>query len=322
MNLNDKSLNLVQQAIRDKQLLNIAVSKTRGGTFLDFGIKSAGSRDAGIMLSRICMSDLGSVRYEPADFRSTAKTLPSGGLPIIHVSTEHPLLACIASQYAGWAYSHDDFFGMVSGPARCLRQPPEDILKNNHIAERSENAVLVMETGTIPRESEYMDIASKCKVVPENVFICAAPTSSLAGSIQIVARSIETAMHKLFEIGFDLGKVRSGVGKAPLPPSVGDDMISLGWTNDCILYGSSVTLWLDVGDEQINEIGPQVPSNSSKDFGTPFLTLFKSYDCDFYKVDKHLFSPAELTLCSCKSGNAFVFGETRFDILENSILAQ
>ena len=74
--------------------------------------------------------------------------------------------------------------------------------------------------------------------------------------MQIVGRSLETALHKLHELGLDLKLVRSGYGFAPIPPETGDDMIALGTTNDAMLLGADVIVWLSgVSDEELFERG-------------------------------------------------------------------
>jgi len=136
--------------------------------------------------------------------------------------------------------------------------------------------------------------------------------------IQIVARSVETAFHKLHELDFDLSSIKKGVGSAPLPPGTKDDLKALGWTNDSVLYGAEVVLIVDCDDSVIEEIGPGVPSSSSTDFGTPFLEIFERFDRDFYKIDKMLFSPAKVIFENARTGRRFEFGERRFDILNSS----
>jgi hypothetical protein len=131
-------------------------------------------------------------------------------------------------------------------------------------------------------------------------------------------RAIETAMHKLHELGYDLQSVVSGFGSAPLPPIAADDMAAIGRTNDAILYGGQVTLWVQDSDDRLAEIGPRVPSAASRDFGQPFAAIFERYDRDFYKIDPLLFSPAQVTFMNLSSGRAHRFGQTRSDVLQNS----
>ena len=85
-------------------------------------------------------------------------------------------------------------------------------------------------------------IAAACQVEPSSVTLLVAPTASLAGGVQVVARSVETAMHKLAELKFDLARIVSAHGSAPLPPVAGDDLAAIGRTNDAILYGARVVL--------------------------------------------------------------------------------
>jgi methenyltetrahydromethanopterin cyclohydrolase len=147
-----------------------------------------------------------------------------------------------------------------------------------------------------------------------------APTASQAGTIQIVARSIETALHKLHEIGFDLARVESGYGTAPLPPVAGDDLTAIGRTNDAVLYGGEVTLWIRGDDASITAVGPQVPSSASSDFGEPFAAIFRRYECDFYRIDPHLFSPAAITFHNLDTGRTQRFGQVWPDVIQRSFL--
>ncbi|MGH7127431.1 MAG: methenyltetrahydromethanopterin cyclohydrolase, partial [Planctomycetaceae bacterium] len=160
--------------------------------------------------------------------------------------------------------------------------------------------------------------AEKCGVAPQNVTLCVAPTASQAGNVQVVARSVETAMHKLYELGFDVWRVESGYGVAPLPPVAADDMTGIGRTNDAILYGGRVTLWVRGDDDSIAETGPQVPAAASDAYGKPFLEIFEEAGRDFYKIDPHLFSPAEIVFQNLDSGRVHRFGRTNHAVLVKS----
>jgi len=129
---------------------------------------------------------------------------------------------------------------------------------------------------------------------------------------------LETALHKLYELKFDLSQVVSGFGSAPLPPVAVDEMQAIGWTNDAILYGGRVCLWVRADDEQIAAIGPRVPSSASPDHGEPFAAIFKRYDNDFYKIDPMLFSPGEIVFHNLKAGRSQAFGQVTPEILKRS----
>jgi methenyltetrahydromethanopterin cyclohydrolase len=176
----------------------------------------------------------------------------------------------------------------------------------------------VLETRTLPPDSVCRAIAESCRVAPERLTLLVAPTASLAGAVQVVARSVETAMHKLFELGFDLSRIVSGYGIAPLPPVGTDDLAAIGTTNDAILYGGQVLLCVRGDDESIADLGPRVPSGASTDFGQPFATIFERYDRDFYKIDPHLFSPASVIFQNVETGNRFCYGNTHPRVVHES----
>ncbi len=140
----------------------------------------------------------------------------------------------------------------------------------------------------------------------------------LNGTIQVVARSVETALHKLHELKFDVNQVVSGYGVAPLPPVATDFVQAIGRTNDAILYGGKVTLWVRADDELLEHIGSKVPSSASNDHGAPFAEVFARYNGDFYKIDPLLFSPAEVEFRNLKTGRCHRFGKTEPALLRKS----
>lgn len=290
--------------------LDVIVSEIGGATILDFGIGARrGTIAGGISLGMICMADLANIQVLPANAE-----LP---LPQVSVATDFPLLACMAAQYAGWPFSDGDYFSMCSGPARMARGE-EEVLTEYDLVQRSDVAVGVFETNQLPSAENVETFAKACGVSPTAVTLCLARTASLPGTLQVIARSIEVTMHKLHELKFDLATVKNALGRAPMPPIAGDDLTALGWTNDAILYGATVHLWIDHDDQSIEAMGQSLVSATSSDFGRPFLEIFEEYDRDFYKVDKMLFSPAHVVIHSLKSGKTFEFGACRNDILRRS----
>jgi methenyltetrahydromethanopterin cyclohydrolase len=311
MNLNPLALQLCHVACSSSQRLRLAVhSHGQGGRIIDFGCEAPGGLEAGMVLAKICMADLADVSIQPAD-----RTL--GPWPIVQVVTDHPARACMASQYAGWKISVGDFFAMGSGPMRAKRGR-ETVLEALAIVEPSHEVVGVLECDSIPGPEVVEYIATECATKPEHVTLCVAPTRSIAGVTQVVARSVETAMHKLFELGMDLGNVVTGHGAAPLPPIAKDFAKGIGRTNDAILYGGHVTLWVQASDDQLKSIGPKLPSCASRDYGKPFAETFKEYQYDFYQVDPGLFAPAMITLVNMSTGNSFRFGQLNPSLLQLS----
>ncbi len=285
----------------------------QAATVIDFGIEKPGGLAAGLLLARVCMGDLATIRLVETQ---------DGSSPMVEVLTDHPILACLASQYAGWEIKGDGYFAMGSGPMRAVaaREPLFDDIGYREQIEPgvNEDCFGVLEASKLPPELVCLDIAAKCGVEPHRLTLLVAPTRSLAGTIQIVARSVETAMHKLHELKFDLSRVISAVGSAPLPPPAADDLAAIGRTNDAILYGGRVTLYCRGDDGSLAAIGQQVPSSASRDYGWPFAETLAAYNHDFYRVDPLLFSPAQVTLVNLDTGRSFRFGEVNCDILNQS----
>ena len=92
----------------------------------------------------------------------------------------------------------------------------------------------------------------------------------------------------------------------------------IGRTNDAILYGGRVTLWVDCEQDAVDAVAESVPSIASRDYGRPFAKIFKDYDYDFYKVDPHLFSPAVVQIINRRSGLARRFGQLQTEVLRAS----
>jgi methenyltetrahydromethanopterin cyclohydrolase len=281
-----------------------------GGTVIDCGIEVRGGLAAGLDLARICLADLAHVIVVPGTLGGTAWAH-------VQVTTDDPVAACLASQYAGWAIQEQKFFAMGSGPMRASAGK-EPLFDKIGFREEVDAVVGVLETRKLPTPAVVAKIANACRVAPERVTLLVAPTASLAGGIQVVARSVETALHKLVELGFDVKRVISAIGTAPIPPVARNDLEAIGRTNDAILYGAHVVLFVTGDDHEIEAIGPQVPSSSSKDHGEPFSAIFARYGHDFYAVDPHLFSPAEVVFQNVETGRTHAFGRMAHDVLARS----
>jgi methenyltetrahydromethanopterin cyclohydrolase len=311
--LNERAHELCNALVADADQLGIIVSQLPSGTrLIDCGLTAPGSLEAGRRLAQICLSGLGDVFISsPGQNPSTTQE--------VSIATKSPIAACMASQYAGWAIKSEKFFAMGSGPMRAAACR-EELFKDIGNCERPDVCVGVLETRKLPPDAVCTDLAEKCGISPNNLTLLVAPTSSIAGTVQIVARSVETTLHKLHVLGFDLPRIVSGFGKAPLPPIADDDVIAIGRTNDAILYGGHVMLSVRGDDDSIRKIGPQVPSNSSPDYGRPFGEIFNRYNNDFYKIDPLLFSPGFVVFVNVDTGKRFEFGRLAPEVLAESFV--
>ncbi len=313
MFLNSRAARLCDTLVERQAELRVALHDDGvSPPVVDCGVQVPGSLEAGQVLAEICMAGLGRVTLA-----ASAKWFPFAQLS---VQTDQPLAACLLSQYAGWRIEQEDFFGMGSGPMRSAAQV-EALYQSFPCLNNTGKAVGVLEACQLPPAAVGLHLADQCGVSPRQLSLLVAPTNSLAGIVQIVARSIETAMHKLHELKFDVACIVSGLGSAPLPPSGGPPLRAMGRANDAMLYGASVVLWCDCEDGLLAEIITQVPSCSSPDYGRPFAELFESCHHDFYQMDKLLFSPAAISMISMQSGRTFSAGQIDKSIVDSSFLS-
>lgn len=310
------TLNERAQRLADHMAANAAALRAQvhtlsaGGKIIDCGVKTPGGLQAGLSLARVCLAG-------QAEVNLTAGVISGVGCPLIQVSSDQPVVACMASQYAGWQVSVGKFFAMGSGPMRAA-YGKEDLFEHIPGREQPPVAVGCLETRKLPDEAVLDHLASALNLPAAKITLLAAPAASVAGAVQVVARSLETALHKLHELQFDLNQIVSGFGVAPLPPIAKDELTAIGRTNDAILYGGRVTLWVNTEDDLLQEVGPKVPASASADYGAPFAAIFERYNQDFYDIDPMLFSPAEVVFSNLKSGRSFVFGRPREEVLAKS----
>jgi methenyltetrahydromethanopterin cyclohydrolase len=311
LSLNDRAHGLADGVAADADALRVAVARLPNGTrLIDCGSAVAGGLEAGRRFAEICMAGLGAVTLAPL-------VLQGRWLPGLTVVTDHPALACLASQYAGWRLDRDGYFAMVSGPGRALIRA-EELYDDLEVDERARTAVLCLEAGEPPPEAIAGYVAERAGVAPADLTLLFAPTASLAGGVQVAARVVETALHKLHELEFDVARVVSGFGTAPLPPVSRTDPEAIGRTNDAVLYGGQVELTVDASDEELEAVVPRLPASASRDHGEPFGRVLERAGWDFYAIDPLLFSPAEVRLTSVKSGRRFHAGGVDVDVLERS----
>lgn len=323
MQLNAGALEIVAELLSQTDALGVACHTSADGSrVVDCGVKTAGSIDAGVLLARAAMAGLGTVRVEepgqsPEAFAQVCSGCP---WPIVAVESEQPLAACLASQYAGWRVSTPDYFAMASGPIRAAIGR-EDLYDDIGMRERADAVVGLLETAKLPPDEICRSLAAEAGVPADKLVLLVARTASIAGTLQVIARSLETALHKLHELHFDLRRIRRGSGRAPLAPVPRkDDLVAIGRTNDAILYGGHVVLEVTGDDASLLDIGPRMVSRASADYGSPFCTLFERAGRDFYALDPALFAPALVDLVNIDTGRRHRFGGIAPEIVARSFM--
>ena len=311
LSLNKRAWALADSLAADAAAMNVAVMMLPNGTrLIDCGVNVSGGYEAGRIFAEVCMGGLGQVAF-------THMQVEEMTFPAITVRTDHPETACLAAQYAGWAVQREKYFAMGSGPARGLVRS-EKLFEELQHKEQSDVAVLGLETRVLPDAAIADYIAQKAGVSADKLTLLVAPTASTVGGIQIAARVVETALHKLHALHFGMDKIVNGFGSAPIPPIAKNDGRALGRTNDAVLYGGQVHLNVRADDTALEDLAQRVPASASSDYGAPFYDVLKRFEFDFYKIDPLLFSPAEIALTNIATGRTFRAGRVNAEVLRQS----
>lgn len=294
MSLNRHAFELVRGHVDAPARIGAARHVRGGITVLDCGIDEPGGTEAGLLMARAALGGLADVAVvQPAQ------------------------AACLAAQYGGWRLSGDGYFAMASGPIRAAIGR-EEIFDTIGHREQPDVAVGILETAKLPPDNICATLAADAHLPPAAIVLLAARTASPAGTLQVVARSLETALHKLHEQHFDLARIVGGRGIAPLPPVPRDDLVAIGRTNDAILYGGFVELEVTGDDASLTAVGPRSVSGSSPAYGDPFLAIFERAGRDFYAIDPALFAPACVEFVNVDTGRRHRFGAIAPEIVDRS----
>jgi methenyltetrahydromethanopterin cyclohydrolase len=309
--VNLRAVEIVKRMLCEPEHFGIEIHTVKGAKIVDAGVSSTANASAGILVTEICMGGLGRARL-------THQKLGEEYLPSIFVETWNPPVATLGSQYAGWQIKTSNYFAMGSGPARALALKPKTLYEKIGYSDEAKEAVIVLESDKLPTEEAVEYICEECEVEPSNLYAAVTPTNSLAGSIQISGRVVETGIHKLTELGLDPKSIIFGCGYAPIPPVHPNQAKAMGRTNDAILYGG-VTYYTVIheDDETLRRIVVQAPSSSSKDYGRPFYEIMKEVKFDFYKVDPNLFAPAYVAVTNIKTGRTYASGRVDEAMIQN-----
>ena len=207
-------------------------------------------------------------------------------------------LACLASQYAGWASAHEAKRRTSSrsapGPARALAGASRS-LRTSATATTPTAPCWCIEIGCgrrLPadrREGRAATAASRPTASPSSI----APTQSLAGSVQIVARVARggAAQGARAELPARAHR-RRGMGARRSPRRIPTSSTGMGRTNDAIIYRRPGAALRDAARRTRQKRSPRAcrarprattarrSPRSSQRFGG-----------DFYAIDPHAVQP-------------------------------
>lgn len=314
LSVNQTAHQLTEKLCNQADKYGVIVKDTKSGaTLIDAGIKAKGGFLAGKLITEICLGGYGKARISHARFDDLE-------FPSIFIHSDNPAIATLGSQFAGWQIKVGDYSAIGSGPARALALKPREIYDKIGYRDETDVAVIVLETTKEPPEAVITYISEQSKIMPDNLSIVLVPTTSIAGSIQVSGRIVETGVHKLMKLGLDPKVIMYAWGYAPITALHPKFAQAMGRTNDAILYaGMTYYIVQYDDDEKLKEIVKNAPSLASKSYGRPFYEIFKNASYDFYKIDPNLFAPAVLIVNNAKTGSVFRAGQINVEVFKQSI---
>jgi methenyltetrahydromethanopterin cyclohydrolase len=314
LSVNRLAWKLLEKLHENSEFFGVKIEKEDSGiTIVDAGIKARGGFQAGKIATEICMGGCGKAEI-------TCRQYGKLELPSIFVYTDHPVVATLGSQYAGWQIKEGDYFAIGSGPARALALKPREIYEEIGYKDDFDKAIVILETDKYPPEKLLNRFVKDCHILPEDLAVILTPTVSVAGATQVSGRIVETGIHKLRKLGLNPNTILYAWGCAPIPPIHSKFVHAMSRTNDAILYGGIAHYVVEYEDEEeLKEIVEKAPSNASNDYGKPFIEIFKEAKYDFYEIDPNLFAPAVIMVNNGKTGKTFKAGELNAEILANSL---
>ncbi|MEL7608780.1 MAG: methenyltetrahydromethanopterin cyclohydrolase [Bacillota bacterium] len=318
VSINKRAMKVVRQIIDDADGLGCKVIKMDcGATLIDMGLNCPGSYEAGLLFTRADIGDLGIVQY--GDFKLDDQY----SFVAIEMFVEQPLIACMASQIAGWKLGDGEYATIGSGPARALAVHESDwYFEMTDYHDDYHEAVLCLQDLKYPSEETALYAAKCCRVKPEDLYILTSPSTCIVASVQVSARVIEQVCHKMFEKKFHANQIVRARGRAPVAPYVKDELKTMGRINDALIYGSEVEFWVDSTDDHIAKTIHQLAGKTSSPcYGELFEDVFVRSGKDFFYVDHDVHSIGKIQIHNINTAKAFSAGEINYEALKRSFLS-
>ncbi len=308
------SMKIVREKILPyvEQLNCCKLTLKNGTTVIDMGTNAPGGWLAAKLFVEATIANLGHVDYGRFQFGKI-------DLPSIDVYIDHPQIASLSCQFSSWPMGKKDIPGYIrpmgSGPARAIAQN-DLFVKLWDYTDNYHETVFGLQAETLPDEKLADEVAAACRISPENLYILCCKTGSLAGSINVCSRTVETTVWRLYHNGFDIKKIISGMGTCPIAPPVKDEFRAMVRVNVAILYGGMVRYVVDSTDAEIEAIIDKLPTKMAQRYGYPFSKMLEEGGRDIFNTDKDIHGVAIFEIMNYNTGSIFKSGEIREDYLQ------
>ena len=160
-----------QKLIDNPEFYGVTVTKsTAGATIIDAGVNASGGFEAGKKLTELCLGGAGKAQLG-------FKTYGDVTFPSITVSSDHPAIAMLGSQFAGWRIKDGDQIAIGSGPVRALALKPKDVFEEIGYKDVSDKAVLTLESNILPSDALIEKVATASGISADEPDCCCSSNS-------------------------------------------------------------------------------------------------------------------------------------------------
>jgi len=313
ISVNKLAMKSVSELLNNPEEYRVKVEKLpSGATVIDTGLEALGGYLAGLRLTEICLGGL-------AQCWLTYQAYGDLEMPSIVVVTDHPAVSLLGCQLAGWMVKIGDFFAPSSGPARALALKPRKVLEKVGYKDDYSEAAIVMETTKKPTDEVAQQVARDCRVDPKNLYMLLTTTASMAGSVQVSGRVVETGLYNLEFLGLDPKKVVFASGCAPITPPHPDVGISTAKEEDALLYGGTASYVIEEEESILKEMLSKASAAAWADYGKLSYEALKVVNFDWSKLDPSFFTIGKIAATCKTTGKNFSNGKVNPEALKRSI---
>lgn len=315
--LNNMAAKIVEEEIiPNAEALNVDVFRlSNGATVIDMGVKAKGGWKAAKLFTDTCMGGMGELVYQ-------SMYVGNHIIPTVSIQIDRPDVTQLGAHIAGLYVPYHGRYQPVSGPLRA-------ITGTDHWAERvtyrdteAKKAVGHLQITTLPDEELAETICQRINMDPKDLYLIPSATSTVVGSVQIVARNLEQTFATLGDhLDFPINSIVQGIGFAPVISIEDDEIVAMGRVNDGLIYGQESTVYIDCEDDDILRFADKLPMcKNDTVFGIPFEEMFRESGCDWAKVPRDWDAPCKINFLNIRTNHFFPIGMLHYGVLERDFM--
>ena len=125
LSVNQLAWQKAQKLLDNPEFYGVEITKSSAGaTIIDAGVKAPGGFEAGKMLTELCLGGAGKAEVGMKSYGDI--TFPS-----VTITSDHPAIAMLGSQFAGWRIKDGDNIAIGSGQPEQSHSNPKKSMKNS-----------------------------------------------------------------------------------------------------------------------------------------------------------------------------------------------